>query len=401
MCSYLDLKGEFSQSQNQFKSYRAAKKYFQARSTQIFFLSAFSYLKYFRFISYFLPSPDFKEHIAFVYLLSNCLNSGFSLLNSICLVFPQIQNLKLKLCMGLVLHKLLQGQKFSDAISEFPTIFPLFYVSVIRAGEHAGSLNMAVESLVQFYEKKNEFTKQFKQLMFYPSIIILFLILLIYFFVVFIAPQFKLFLGDLETFPLPSKILFSISDFLSLYFIDCLIYGSIFLCFFYVLYLQPKFKRYVHFCLLKIPLFGILLRDFLVFQFVKTLDVLFSNEVSFIDSIQLIKTSISNTYFQKLFENMHQQLKEGRSIRLPLMNYISDLPPLVFYTLITGEKSGSFSSLIVRLSVFVDRELSHRIKQFSSVFNPLVTFFLGFTVIFMMLAIYLPFLGMITKLLAV
>ena len=389
------------QNQQEFPSLKAAKSYYKSCSTQLFFLSSFSGRRYFSFFSLFLPAPDYKEHIAFVYLVSNCLSAGFSLLESLCLVYQQIQNLKLKLCMGSVIHGLIQGQKYSELLGFFPRVFPMFYVAVIKAGEFSGSLEQSMDSLLCFYETKYGFSKQMRQLMFYPIIIFFFLILLICFFIVFIAPQFKLLLGDLETFPLPSRILFSIADFFTVY------YGLFFIglfSFFGICFLLTKIvvvKQMFHFFLLKIPLVGLLIRDFVVFQFIKILDVLFTNQVSLIDSLLLVQTSVRNAYFQKMFVEMHHELRIGRSMRLALMRYSSILPSLVFYSLSTGEKAGSFSILIVRLSVFSDRELRYRIKRFSSVFNPLVTVILGGTVIFMMLAIYLPFMDMITNLLSV
>ena len=217
LCGYLDQYGDVTHIQRDFSSYHVAKREISQLAQRILFVKPVVATGFSRVLLLFSSSPSMDDLIGFTYFLSNSLKIGYSLVDALSLTLEQLSNRRLYFCIGHVLCLLNEGKRFSDALSEQAHVFPFYYSAVVKTGEASGSLTKVLDSLLEYMEKQQQFYQHFRQLLFYPVVVLCLLLGLVFIVVNFVVPKFQLFLGGIDNFPLPSRILFASSDFFSLY----------------------------------------------------------------------------------------------------------------------------------------------------------------------------------------
>eukprot|EP01047_Picozoa_sp_COSAG01_P000257 COSAG01_NODE_4_length_55812_cov_1344.168109_19_plen_405_part_00 len=397
LCVYLDHHGDLIQTQQDFVSSYDARYTISKISQKVLFVKPVQVGVLLGFILPVLPAPSTEDLIGFTYFLSNSLKIGYSLVDSLSLTLEQLKNKRLFFAVGHILMLLKEGRRFSDGLSMYPNIFPLFYSAVVKTGESSGNLANVLDALLQYMEKKHCLYQDIRQALFYPLVLFIVLFALSFIIIYFVAPKFRVFLGADANFPLPSRILFALADFFSSYTLHLFFSFFIFFLFFYLISRIKSVAVFLSFLLLKIPGVGPLVQSFIVFRFLKVLDVLLSSHIVLSESFALVAQSIKHAGFYKMFIELQQALLHGKRLSFVLFSYQAYLPSLVFFSLSVGEKSGLLSKMVSRLAIYSDQQISHQMKSFFSKFNPLLTLILGALVVFLSLAIYLPIFSMITS----
>ncbi|MEK9657886.1 MAG: type II secretion system F family protein [bacterium] len=399
LCVYIDHSGHLVQVQKMFSSAILAKKTLCSLAQQFLFIRPLSLTFIDRFFLFLSPKPRPIDLINFIYLLSNCLQVGYSLIDALGLIIKQITNKRLFYCVGELLIEIRKGRNFSEVILNFPAYFPSYFSAVISSGEMSGDLGGALQRLLLYMEKKDNFYQEFRQSLFYPLILLVSMLLVFIFLLVFVVPQFIQFVGEGVALPLPTVVLFSISNFFVNYsyvlLFSLLVFGG-------CLYGLCQWSYFYYRCsylLLKLPLIGPLIQIFFSFRFVKVLDLLISHRVHLLQSLMLLESTVVYPYYKFMFQQLRVSLQQGGTMSVVLFRFKNVLPALLFHSLSVGEKSGTLPKMLINLSFYVDRELKFKIKHFFSIINPTITFLLGFFILLLALGIYLPVFDMITTLL--
>jgi type IV pilus assembly protein PilC len=198
------------------------------------------------------------------------------------------------------------------------------------------------------------------------------------------------------TLPAPTQLIINISNFLSgiggLIILACIIGTVIF---------TTQFRRTevgqiaTDKLLLKVPVIGILLRKVAVAKFTRTLGTLVSSGVPILDGLNITAKTAGNKVIEKAVFEVRQGVSEGKTIAEPL-SQSKVFPPMVNQMISVGESTGALDNMLGKIADFYDDEVDQAVANLTSMIEPLLMVFLGGTVGFIVVAMYLPIFKLIT-----
>jgi len=335
------------------------------------------------------------EVVSFAQLFSGCIQSGLTIKDSLTILEKQTQNKQLKLVITDVLNKISIGTTLSDAFAAHPDVFPQYFPFAIRAGEASGNLGEVLDYVSSYLDKVNELRKQLKGILTYPIVVSIMGALLLTVIFVFVAPTFKeIFTKSKNPLPLPTMILFGVSDFLKEYFpivgivIGIIVAGS--MAFYKSKEGRLKFDTFI----LQAPLVGNMVRDILMMRFISTFEILINNGVPMLQTLQVLEDSTSNLALKAVVTEMRRDVSRGLSFSGPMLRKKEFFSPMILHTIAGAEKTGTLGPSLKRIATFSSKEIIYSIKSFASKVDPIVTTLLGLIILFVASSVYLPIFSM-------
>ena len=143
--------------------------------------------------------------------------------------------------------------------------------------------------------------------------------------------------------------------------------------------------------ILKVPLWGLLMLELDSSRMLRTLSILMSSGVPFLETLKVACDTLANQHLKKSMATVREQVREGKSFSRCLQDE-AQLPPLAIYMIASGEASGEMEAMTQRAASNLERELQARVQMFVSLFEPLLIVVLGGVVLSIVLAIMLPIL---------
>ncbi|MEK7298604.1 MAG: type II secretion system F family protein [Candidatus Margulisiibacteriota bacterium] len=336
-----------------------------------------------------------KDIVTFTQLFASALRSGMTIKETLRVLQIQIRNKTLKARVNEILTDLETGSELSDAFAKHVDIFPEYYPTLMKAGEASGKISEVLDYAGTYAERMDDLRKEFVSTLTYPAIVMSMAIILMGLVLVYVAPNFQSVFSQANLrLPLPTQILFFMSDVLVHDGLYLLLMLMALLLGFTMLRKQRYFKRYTDQIMLKIPIFGPLLRDTMVFRFLKTFDIMVNNNVAILKTLKVLEDSTSNLVLQEIINRMRQDVSKGLPMSAAIFQAQDIFQPIVAYSISVGERSGDLGGSLNRLSQYLDREITYSMKLISSRVDPLLTSILGAIVLFLALSIYLPIFDM-------
>ena len=340
-----------------------------------------------------------KDIMAFTYQLGVLLEAGFNLDRSLSILSDLTEKKKLKELLKKVNSYVRSGRSFSDALSRFPSIFPLFYVNMVKAGEAGGFLEDVISRMAVYLENSQELKDDVRSALIYPLLLIIagggaVIVLL-----TFVVPQFtKIFTDMGETLPLPTVMLLFISNTLVNYWWIILLFSSgIFLS--ARRYLKSENgRRYWDSLRFRIPVLGRLFKEVAVSRFSRTLGTLLESGVPILNAFQIVKGTLGSEKISGIIYSVREAARKGRGISESLRN--SDIfPPIAVHMITVGEETGRLDEMLIKIADRFDIEVRTTVKRLLSLLEPALILIMGvlvgFIVIAMLIAIFsineLPF----------
>jgi type IV pilus assembly protein PilC len=331
------------------------------------------------------------EVVAFSQLFSGCIRSGLKIKESLTLLSKQLKNKLLTEKLAEIIISLEGGASLSDAFNKHIDIFPKFYPMVIKAGEASGNLADVLDYISGFLETTNNIKKQVQGIITYPLIVTIMGAGLLGLILIFVAPTFKeVFSSAEKALPLPTQILFGLSDFIL--FNYHIILGTIFgiIAIIYGVYRSPKGKRLFHILELHFPISGAITKQIILLRFLGCFDILINNDVPMTQALVVLEDAITNIRVKEIITEMRKDVARGLPLSGPLVENKTIISPMISYTIAMGEKAGNLGLSVNRITNFVKKELEFSMKKLSSRIEPIITLFLGSVVLFIAVSIYLP-----------
>jgi general secretion pathway protein F len=340
-----------------------------------------------------------KDIMAFTYQLGVLLEAGFNLDRSLSILSELTEKKKFKELLKKVNSYVRSGRSFSDALSRFPSIFPLFYVNMVKAGEAGGFLEDVISRMAVYLENSQELKDDVRSALIYPLLLIIagggaVIVLL-----TFVVPQFtKIFTDMGETLPLPTVMLLFISNTLVNYWWIILLFSSgIFLS--ARRYLKSENgRRYWDSLKFRIPVLGRLFKEVAVSRFSRTLGTLLESGVPILNAFQIVKGTLGSEKISGIIYSVREAARKGRGISESLRN--SDIfPPIAVHMITVGEETGRLDEMLIKIADRFDIEVRTTVKRLLSLLEPALILIMGvvvgFIVIAMLIAIFsineLPF----------
>ncbi|HEX2964207.1 MAG TPA: type II secretion system F family protein [Syntrophorhabdaceae bacterium] len=336
--------------------------------------------------------------IFFTRQLQTVIKSGIPLVRGLKALEEQTNNERLRGAISDIIQDIDKGQSLSDAFSKHKGIFSEIYIGMVRAGEIGGSLEDVlgrISDLIEFQMKTREIVKSATR---YPIFVLVTLAIAFVVLIKMVVPKFApIFKSSKVALPLPTQILLLINDLLQNY--SLIVLGVIFLIFagfFY--YRKTKTGALaIDKFMLSIPLIGSILQKISMSRFAFILENLIKVGIPIIQTLDIVSRAVGNRYIAGKIQDVAESIEKGRGISAPLKK-ARIFPPLVIHLIATGEETGSLEEMLREISVHYDREVSYSVGRLSAWIEPLLTVFLAGMVLFLALAIFMPWWNMMSVL---
>lgn len=282
------------------------------------------------------------------------------------------------------------GANLSDALRRHPKIFDSLYCNLVEAGEAGGILDTILSRLAAYIEKAMALKKKVKAAMVYPGAIVTVAFVVVAFLMVFVIPTFAtMFERGGAELPGPTAIVMHISNFFrhQWYFI----FGGPVLFFFLFkrVYATERGNIEIDRLVLKLPVFGILIKKVSTAKFSRTLGTLISSGVPLIEAMDICARTAGNKIIEIAILNTIEAIKEGETIAAPLARE-NVFPAMVIQMIDVGESAGALDAMLTKIADFYDEEVDTAVEGLTALLEPMLMVFLGCVVGFIVVAMYLP-----------
>lgn len=332
-----------------------------------------------------------KDVTLFTRQLATMMKSGVPLLQSFDIVGkghanPAVGKLLLDLKSDIE-----TGSSLSAAFRKYPLYFDALYCNLVGAGEQAGILDTLLDRLATYKEKIQAIKSKIKSALFYPISIIVVAFVIVAIIMIFVIPAFKqLFDGFGADLPAPTLIVMAISD----TFVEWwwAIFGSIgfgLWFFFYTWKRSVSMQATMDRLLLKIPVFGPLVRKATIARWSRTLATMFSAGVPLVEALDSVAGACGNRVYHDATKRIQSEISTGTSLTVAMQN-AEVFPSMVLQMSAIGEESGALDSMLGKVADFFEAEVDDAVEALSSLMEPVIMVVLGVLIGGLVIAMYLP-----------
>ena len=321
---------------------------------------------------------------------STMLNAGLPLLSCLEILGKQTESAGLRRVLAEVRGDVEGGLSLADALRRQPKVFDNLYVNMVESGETGGALDVILLRLATYLEKMEVLMRKIKGAMIYPAIISLVAAGAISVMLLFVIPIFALmFEGVGAELPVMTQVVIGMSNLLKVWAIPGII---IIIALFTILRRWHKTEsgaRAMDPLLLKMPVFGDLMKKQSIARFSRTLSTLLSSGVPIIDALEITARSSGNWVVEDAILKARTSIKGGENIADPLSK-TTVFPPMVTQMIAIGEASGGLDEMLSKVADFYDAEVDQAVENLTSALEPLIMVVLGGIVGFLVISMYLP-----------
>ncbi|HET8539343.1 MAG TPA: type II secretion system F family protein [Anaeromyxobacter sp.] len=341
-----------------------------------------------------LSGVSTKDILVFTRQFSVMIDAGLPLVQALDIIGTQSDNPSFKKVLLAVKAKVEAGSTFADALADHPKVFDELFVQLVRAGEIGGILDTILQRLGAYIEKNEKLKRRVKGAMVYPAIVLTVAIGVVLVLIGFVVPTFEKMFKDFGgALPGPTQFLVDVSNgFRSYWFLYLGIPLAAFIGF-RLAVRKGKGQEAWHRFLLKTPVFGPLARKIAVARFTRTLGTMISSGVPILDALEIVARSAGNRVIERAILYVRAKISEGKNIASPLAE-TNVFPPMVVQMIGVGEATGAMDQMLAKIADFYDDEVDVAVAALTSMLEPLMMVFLGGTVGFFMIAMYLPIFNM-------
>jgi type IV pilus assembly protein PilC len=338
-----------------------------------------------------------KDIVIFTRQFATMIDAGLPLVQALDILSSQVENKTLGKTLSQVKVDVESGATYADALKKHPRVFSELYVNMVAAGEAGGILDTILNRLAAYIEKAMKLKKKVKGAMVYPAVVTSIAVLVIAVIMIFVVPTFSKMFAQLGgTLPLPTRIIINMSDFIA-GIGGLLVAGAIvaFVVFLVQFRRTEKGKYITDRVLLKLPIFGTLLNKVAVAKFTRTLGTLISSGVPILDGLDITAKTSGNKVIEYAINDVRKGVVGGKTLAEPITK-AQVFPPMVTHMIAVGESTGALDAMLAKIADFYDDEVDATVSNLTAMMEPMLMVFLGGTVGFIVVAMYLPIFKLIT-----
>ena len=284
-----------------------------------------------------------------------------------------------------------QGSALGKSFSKYPKYFDRFYCNLVSAGESGGVLESLLDKLAVYKEKNQAIKKKVKTALTYPIAIIVVAIALIFIMMMFVLPAFKEVYANMGAeLPRLTQLVMSLSDL----FVD---YGWIMIILLIVsafgLYKlhekSPTFQKRIDALILRLPVFGTIVRKATIARWARTTSTLFAAGVPLVEVLDSVAGASGNILYEEATQDIRAKVTQGLSLTSSMQS--TDMfPNMVIQMAAIGEESGSLDDMLNKAAEFYEDEVDNSVSRLSHLMEPIIMVVLGSLIGILLIAMYLP-----------
>lgn len=332
-----------------------------------------------------------KDITLFTRQLATMMKSGVPLLQAFDIVGKGHSNRAVSKLLMDIKSDVETGSNLADAFRKYPLYFDALFCNLVGAGEAAGILDSLLDRLATYKEKIQAIKGKIKSALFYPISIIVVAFVITAVIMIFVVPAFKdLFEGFGAELPAPTLFVMTVSDFFVDYWwaIIGTLGGGIY-AFFYAWKRSIPMQRVMDRMVLKLPIFGEVIRKATIARWSRTLSTMFAAGVPLVESLDSVAGAAGNYIYYEATKNIQIEVSTGNSLMSSMAN-ANVFPSMVVQMVAIGEESGSLDSMLGKVADFYEAEVDDAVAALSSLMEPVIMVVLGTLIGGMVVAMYLP-----------
>jgi type IV pilus assembly protein PilC len=340
-----------------------------------------------------------KELAIFTRQFSVMIDAGLPLVQCLEILAGQQENKAFQKILTSVRSSVEGGATLSAAMRPFDKVFSALYVNMIEAGETGGILDTILQRLAVYIEKDVKLKSAVKSALIYPVSVMSIAVIVVVGLLWKVVPIFaKLFEGMQVNMPASTQFVINLSNFIGsiyglliVFVLVALIVGL------KVYYGTANGRMVLDTILLKLPLFGIILRKIAVARFTRTLGTLISSGVPILEGLDITARTSGNAVVEKALLEVRRSVEAGRNLMDPLRDS-GVFPGMVTQMVGVGEQTGAMDAMLQKVADFYEDEVDAAIKNLLTLMEPMMIAFLGVVVGGIVLSLYMPIFELIGKL---
>lgn len=336
-----------------------------------------------------------KDFIMFNQELVALIKAGYPILKGIGIIIGRVKNPKLKELLIVVEDEIRAGKSLSEAFMPYEDLFSKVYTASLMAGERSGNLAGTLLRFIDYLKVVSRTKSRIRSAMAYPTILLLFSLLLFVILINFILPRFASFYADFEAqLPTVTRILMSFSVVISRNFIVVLGLAFLFLLIFLRMRSKEKGRQSLDRMKLKIPYGRGIWLESAVSLFCRTLGLLLEGGISLLSAVGIARQAVPNTFLFQKMKDLPEHIKNGESLSESL-HKSEFFTPLALDMIRIGETSANLEGMLAEVAEVYDERIRAKIDTFVNLVEPVIIIFMGLAVAAMLLSVYLPIFNII------
>ncbi|MFA4998570.1 MAG: type II secretion system F family protein [Candidatus Paceibacterota bacterium] len=344
----------------------------------------------------FLNSVPLAEKMFFTRNLQIMINAGAPLPRAIETLASQAKNSTFRKALWDIREQISKGKTFSENLSKYPSIFSKIFQSMVKVGEESGTLDEVLKTLALQMEKENELKSKIRGAMMYPTVILCAMLGIGVLMMITVVPELSKVFEELEIeLPAATQFIIGFADFLSQkWYIFLLAVATVI----FVLFRAAKTKlgkKIVDKITISIPVISPIVRKTNSAAMVRNLSSLIAAGVPILRALEVVSDTLGNVYYRNAILEAAERIKKGGKLSEALRPYDNIFPGTVIQMVEVGEETGETASVLAKLAVFLEDEVSNIAKNMASIIEPVLMVIIGVAVGFFAVSMIQPMYSML------
>ena len=341
-------------------------------------------------VAFLQPKVKETDIILFARQFSTMIDAGLPIIQCLDILYTQQENPTFKKILKSIKESVEGGATLAESLKKYPKQFDDLFVNMVAAGEAGGILDTILRRLSTYMEKAAKLKSQVKGAMTYPVVTLIIAGVVLAVILVFVIPVFQEMFADFGSeLPAFTQMVINVSDFTKRNIIWIIIGMILFVFAFRKTYKTEKGREMIDDLVLKLPVFGVLIRKVAVAKFTRTMGTMLSSGVAILEALDIVAKTAGNKTIEKAVYSVRADIAEGRTMADPLQES-GVFPAMVCQMIAVGESTGALDSMLEKIAAFYDDEVDQAVENLTALIEPFMLVFLGVTIGGLVIAMYLP-----------
>lgn len=341
-------------------------------------------------VAFLQPKVTQRDVILFCRQFSTMIDAGLPIIQCMDILHSQQENATFKKMLKNIKEQVESGATLADSLKKYPKQFDDLFVNMVSAGEAGGILDTILRRLSAYLEKAAKLKSQVKGAMTYPIVTMVIAVAVVAVILVFVIPVFQEMFADMGgALPPITQVVVGMSEFVKSK-IHWIVIGIIIFIFaFKKYYKTEKGRKVVDATMLKLPVFGLLIRKVAVAKFTRTMGTMLSSGVAILEALDIVAKTSGNKTVEQAIYTVRSGIAEGRTMADPLAES-GVFPAMVCQMISVGESTGALDAMLEKIADFYEEEVDQAVDNLTSLIEPFMLVFLGVVIGTLVVAMYMP-----------
>ena len=333
------------------------------------------------------------EKLNFISNMQTMLAAGIPLADTVETMLTEVKGSQKKILTTLR-DDINQGKKISESFEKFPDAFDSVIVHLLGAAEEAGTLDETLKDLTETIRRDIEFNDKVRSALTYPFIVICVFVAILLIMLVFVIPRItEVFVNLKVPLPLPTRVLIFMSNTFLTYM--PFVIGGLVLFIVGTAFLYKQNKKALIKIIYSLPLFKGLAREIDFTRFTRSFALLLNSGIPIFNAMELAEQVVVKKEISDMLKHAKEVVASGKNLSEAFREYPKLVPGMVIRVTQAGERTGSLSKSMQDLSEYFDKVVSKKVKDMTTLLEPLMLVLIAALVGGMMLAVIAPIYGLI------